>query len=203
MSYTNHQKTKKMISGTHNNEKENSNNKMNNVCDCYNCLTCFINYYNNSFLYNKNNEKTYSERKQELKQNVLEFLEMEILQANLRALYFHENFKENWTEIRNLKILIAALNHIVKFIDNPTYGNLDHVKWLANEFDYSDKILYMRKLYNIFRPLTENDNLGKAIIPMIKEILKGFDSDSESESESESEYDDVRIIIPSSDSEDE
>ena len=124
--------------------------------------------------YNIKNEKTYSERKQELKKYIMEYLEEYSLQRNLRALYFRDDYEKNMPEIRNIKILIAALKQIVIFIDEPSYKHLYRVKWLANEFDYSDKILMTYRIYSIFRPLTTDDNLGKAIIPMIEELLKGF-----------------------------
>ena len=64
------------------------------------------------------------------------------LKLNLRALYYREDFKKNWYEIRNCKILIGTLKKVIKFIDNPTYKQLEYVKFLANEFDYSEKIYF-------------------------------------------------------------
>jgi len=168
---------------------------LNNVAERQNInnnFTEFLNYYLTGQL-------PFSVRKEKLKENILNYLEEQSLKKNLRALY--QNLKDNWLEIRNLKILIEALKQIVKFIDEPTYKNLDLVKWLAKEFVYSDKIFKMRSIYLIFRPLTEDDNLGKAIIPMIKEILKGcdFDSDSDSGFDSDSGIysDDLRMILSS------
>jgi len=88
------------------------------------------------------NKKTYSERKKELKERLIDYLEDMSLKLNLRALYYREDFKKNWYEIRNCKILIGTLKKVIKFIDNPTYKQLEYVKFLANEFDYSEKIYF-------------------------------------------------------------
>jgi len=152
---------------------------------CTISLSEFVNFYlTDDPIYVE--EKSYLERKQELKENILNFLEGGIIKLNLRRFYNPINLKENWLEIRNVNVFKEALLQIFKFIDNPTYKNLELVKWFANEFDYSKKIVYYKRIYNIFHPLREKDNLGKAITPMIKEILKGYDnyyefSDSDSD----------------------
>ena len=74
--------------------------------------------------------KTYSERKQDLKAHIQDIFDYGILKHNLRGLNFPGDLEENWGEIRNMKVLITALEQIVNFIDNPTYKNLDLVNFL-------------------------------------------------------------------------
>jgi len=160
-------------------------------------LSEFINFYlTDQPIYKE--EKTYSELKQELKEEIDFFFEQDVIKNILRKLHNPNKLKENWLDIRNLNILKEALLQIVKFIDNPTYKNLDLVKWFVNEFRYSKKINCYERLYMIFSLIREKGNLGQAIIPLVNEILKAY---HKSDDEDDSEYDDdIELIIETSDS---
>jgi len=132
-----------------------------------------INHINENNLDSAIYIRKYSQRKQELKQRIIDHLEENSLQKNLRPLYFREEFKDNWLEIRNLKILISLLKNIIKFIDNPTYKNLEIVRWLAFEFDNSDKIFLLYRTLGVLKgSLCNDDDLYIAISPAIKEMEK-------------------------------
>ena len=168
-------------------------------------LSEFINFYLSDQPIDPYMGKTYSERQQDLKENINYFFENGIINHNLKRLHNPTKLKENWLEIRNINVFKEALRQIVKFIDNPTYTNLEIVKWFANEFHYSKKITIYESLYQIFNPLRETDNLGKAVTPMIKEILIAYDKSeyghiSDDDIESEYEDDDRELIIETSDS---
>jgi len=118
-------------------------------------------------------EKTYSERKEELKESIEIIFDINELKINLRALYYSEELKNNWEEIRNMELFIFTLKRIVAFINDPNEENLDIVKYFCKSYKYSDKLLFPESFYDSLNVLEEEDDLYTAIYPLLNELSKG------------------------------
>ena len=74
-------------------------------------------------------------------------------------------------EIYNYEVLLSIIENIIKYIDNPCRYIRKEIKYLVGEFNYSEKLIILSRLLDIFRFHLMDRKLSKILSPLIR-ILK-------------------------------
>ena len=98
-------------------------------------------------------------------------------------------------EIYNYEVLLSIIENIIKYIDNPSRYIRKEIKYLVGEFNYSEKLIILSRLLDIFRFHLMNRKLSKILSPLIRilkksEIRKTKDKSYEDEDEDDDDDDD-------------
>ena len=76
-------------------------------------------------------------------------------------------------EIYNYEVLLSIIENIIKYIDNPSRYIRKEIKYLVAEFNYSEKLIILSRLLDIFRFHLMDRKLSKILSPLIRILKKG------------------------------
>ena len=75
-------------------------------------------------------------------------------------------------EIYNYEVLLRIVENIIYYIDNPSRDIRKEIKYLVDEFRYSEELIILPSLLDIFRFHLRDIKLIKIILPLIRIIKK-------------------------------
>ena len=75
-------------------------------------------------------------------------------------------------EIYNYEVLLSIIENIIKYIGNPSRYIRKEIKYLVGEFNYSEKLIILSRLLDIFRFHLVDRKLSKILSPLIRKLKK-------------------------------
>ena len=118
-----------------------------------------------------NAKSTKSNNNEILRFQLVNFMNDKINKKQMK--YLNKIYSEEFVvfEIYNYEVLLSIIENIINYIDNPCSYIRKEIKYLIGEFNYSEKLIILSRLLDIFRFHLMDRKLSKILSPLIR-ILK-------------------------------
>ena len=85
--------------------------------------------------------------------------------------FFHmEGLAKKWKEIHNYKVFLDTIKLVLKYLNNPMRYKLNHINYLAKQFNYSDDLIILNEALFIFQSFLREEELVEALLPLTREL---------------------------------